>query len=281
MHLIGISSFTSENRIALNAAYISAFTRPSCAALIIPPFPVLNREFLTLDKFKADFRAHIDKIVERLDALVLSGGKDINPVAFGQTNYSSTGCDIVRDYTELALLDAFIQAGKPILGVCKGHQLGAMYFGLSNFQQDLVNTHELHQQIGHEMARSEPCHKIWPRGNLKTYLSSKLGYDVKEASINSMHSQGLTLTANGKFPDKKILKPFETVPGADDGFSGWYHRTVAAYEAKHSIKILATTPIVIEAFEHPEARFLGLQAHPEEAGPQGLLIQYWLDSFVL
>lgn len=57
------------------------------------------------------------------DALLLAGGDDIDPALFGQTNNGSRGIDRARDTAELALLEAFSAAGKPVLAVCRGHQV--------------------------------------------------------------------------------------------------------------------------------------------------------------
>lgn len=55
--------------------------------------------------------------------LVLGGGADIEPALFGQENCGSLGIDPARDRAELALVRAFFQAGKPVLAICRGHQV--------------------------------------------------------------------------------------------------------------------------------------------------------------
>lgn len=57
------------------------------------------------------------------DGLVLCGGDDVAPCRYGQENNGSKDIDPDRDAAEFALLEAFIQAGKPILGICRGHQI--------------------------------------------------------------------------------------------------------------------------------------------------------------
>lgn len=57
------------------------------------------------------------------DGLVLCGGGDLESTLFGQENHGSNPPDRVRDRAELALFDAFFQAGKPILGICRGMQV--------------------------------------------------------------------------------------------------------------------------------------------------------------
>ncbi len=55
--------------------------------------------------------------------LILCGGGDVDPARFGQENLGSQPPDPVRDQAELELFQAFAEAGKPILGICRGMQL--------------------------------------------------------------------------------------------------------------------------------------------------------------
>lgn len=68
------------------------------------------------------------------DGLLLTGGDDLDPALFGQTNQGSEGIDPARDQAELTLTKAFANAGKPILGICRGHQLLNVAFGGSLIQ---------------------------------------------------------------------------------------------------------------------------------------------------
>lgn len=63
------------------------------------------------------------------DGLLLPGGGDIDPHRYGQENTASRNVDSALDAREFALLDRFLAAGKPILGVCRGMQLLNVYFG--------------------------------------------------------------------------------------------------------------------------------------------------------
>lgn len=62
--------------------------------------------------------------VARLDALVVSGGPDVEPARYGAEPGPHTGPPArERDRWELALIDAALAAGVPLLGVCRGMQL--------------------------------------------------------------------------------------------------------------------------------------------------------------
>src|SRR5690606_7566067 len=72
----------------------------------------------------------IDQYVEQLDGLLLTGGWDIDPSYYGEEPKLGLG-DIApsRDETEMAITKAFLEKGKPILGICRGHQLLAVVLG--------------------------------------------------------------------------------------------------------------------------------------------------------
>lgn len=63
------------------------------------------------------------------DALLLPGGGDMEPWRYGQENTASHSMEPERDAAELLLLDEFLAAGKPVLGVCRGLQVINVYFG--------------------------------------------------------------------------------------------------------------------------------------------------------
>jgi putative glutamine amidotransferase len=64
------------------------------------------------------------RYAEVLDGLLLQGGHDIAPETYGETPLSPEWHgDRVRDRYELDLIYRFLQAGKPVLGICRGCQL--------------------------------------------------------------------------------------------------------------------------------------------------------------
>jgi putative glutamine amidotransferase len=70
-----------------------------------------------------------------LDGLVLQGGIDVCPESYGSTPLKPEWRgDPIRDRYELALLHAFIRAGKPVLGICRGAQLINVFYGGSLVQ---------------------------------------------------------------------------------------------------------------------------------------------------
>ena len=66
---------------------------------------------------------------EDADVLLLPGGGDVHPRFYGQAMNGAESLDEARDARELALTDAFLRAGKQIIGVCRGLQVLNVCFG--------------------------------------------------------------------------------------------------------------------------------------------------------
>ena len=87
--------------------------------------PILPDDDTTLaNAFRTGSTVNVDAIAAKYDGLVLTGGGDISARFFGQERHPASGdpdenCDIV----EIALCRAFINAGKPVLGINRGMQV--------------------------------------------------------------------------------------------------------------------------------------------------------------
>lgn len=94
--------------------------------------------------------AAAEGVVSRIDALVISGGADVDPMRYGAAPHPRTaGWQPDRDDWELALLTAAADAQLPVLGICRGMQLMAVHAGgtLDQHTPDLVG-HETHSPGG-------------------------------------------------------------------------------------------------------------------------------------
>lgn len=75
--------------------------------------------------------------VGALDGLVLQGGTDLSPLSYGEEPLSPDWAgDRVRDAYEMELLHEFMEAGKPVLGICRGLQLINVALG-GSLHQDI------------------------------------------------------------------------------------------------------------------------------------------------
>lgn len=84
------------------------------------------------------------KYKEEYSGLILAGGYDMDPRYYNQKVNGSQNIDTCRDQAELKILDAFVMAKKPVLGICRGHQTINVYFGGDLIQH--IEQSEVHQE---------------------------------------------------------------------------------------------------------------------------------------
>ena len=121
------------------------------------------------------------------DGLLLAGGGDMDPALFGQANQGSREIDPARDRAELALLDAFLGAGKPVLAICRGHQVVNVWAGgdlIQDLDPDLAPFHG-----GGEEDRVHPVRAV--EGSLLHRLYGPV------FPVNSTHHQALGRLGKG------------------------------------------------------------------------------------
>ncbi len=79
---------------------------------------------VTRDSIVTRTDLNLDDYAQALDGLVLQGGNDVAPQHYGEEPlHPDWAGDAVRDQYEMELIGAFINAGKPVFGVCRGLQL--------------------------------------------------------------------------------------------------------------------------------------------------------------
>lgn len=216
--LIGITSslrvdnVTGWNYITSYAANATAIARAGGLPVVIPA--VVDRDTL---------RA----LYERVDAVLLPGGGDIDPVRYAAEKHPATDkIDELRDETELIIARWCVQDNRPLFGICRGHQVLNVAMG-GTLVQDIPSQVETH--IKHDVPNDRPrgtrAHEV------EIDETSRLAQIIgkTKTSVNSLHHQ----SAASRGPSVKFTA------FAPDG--------------------------VVEALEVADKRFaLSVQWHPED-----------------
>lgn len=132
---------------------------------------------------------YLPEYSDAYDGLILCGGGDIDPKYYNEAITESKGIDEARDQAEFALIQAFVEAGKPILGICRGHQVLNVYFGGSLYQhmpETPVHRSDTKEDLVHPVTAT-------PEGLVgKLYGES--------FSVNSFHHQAVKTLGKGLVP---------------------------------------------------------------------------------
>jgi putative glutamine amidotransferase len=79
--------------------------------------------------------AGAEEVIDVLDALVLTGGGDVDPASYGEPpDPEVSGVDVNRDASERALLAAALRVDMPVLAICRGCQVLNVELGGNVFQ---------------------------------------------------------------------------------------------------------------------------------------------------
>jgi putative glutamine amidotransferase len=190
----------------------------------------------------------IDEWVADLDGLVLQGGSDVCPRTYGEEPIRPEWeGDVVRDRYEIDLLNRFHEAGKPVLGVCRGAQVINVAFGGT-----------LYQDISTQVAGALE-HRDWHR------------YDRNEHELELVDGSGLA----------------ELYPGCGLArTNSVHHQAVKDLGRGLTVEARCRADGVVEAIrlDDPAGRYVfGVQWHPEWVGdregllPPGPILREFLD----
>ncbi|HEX7298942.1 MAG TPA: gamma-glutamyl-gamma-aminobutyrate hydrolase family protein [Solirubrobacteraceae bacterium] len=204
-------SVWDQQAYLLPRSYIQAIQRAGGLALMLPPDEALERE--------------PDEVLDLIDGLILAGGADIDPAAYGDEPHAEThGTVPERDDFELALARRAIERDLPLLGICRGMQLMNVAAG-GTLLQHLPDSHGHHEHRRHPGTFDGADHDVrLSEGSLAARATGEVVHATK-----SHHHQGIDRLGTGL------------------EVTGW--------------SLIDDLP---EAVEMPERRFaLGVQWHPE------------------
>jgi putative glutamine amidotransferase len=241
--LIGVTADMEEGKTRkhyLYESYVAAVYRTHSVPLVLA-IPAL--------RFKGEYETLAEKIIARIDGLLLSGGADFDARLYHEENYAFNGSYTEeRDLFEIALCRAAVRQAKPILGICRGIQALNVAMGGSLFQ-DIAAQHPEKRMLMH--AQQAPTYSsVHDAGVLRDSLLARILLDGNEigtgtgdtvpVAVNSFHHQAVNRIAPG----------FVAVACAHDGI-------VEAIEPGNK----AGAESCLYGTPHPFT--LGVQWHPE------------------
>lgn len=207
------SSHNKEDKICMSPAYFDAVYKAGGVACFLPSFEhgkdnnvcicadlpsdigraeVFDRfgddvSWRFTDRFENELLScEISSYIENFDGFIFAGGVDVHPSFYGEKITSDkTEIDISRDLFEKELLKAAMNAGKPILGICRGLQLINVMLGGS-----------LYQHIdGHMQTAPRTSNEFCVSVKEKTLLWKITG--KSSIYVNSFHHQAVKSVAPG------------------------------------------------------------------------------------
>ena len=180
--LIGISCGWDRGRIDVSDAYAVAVRAAGGVPVVLPP--VLS------------FHEAVEAL-SHVDALILTGGEDVDPARYGEGIWNETvEVNYRRDTSDFLLARAALDAGLPILGICRGEQLMNVVLG-GTLYQDLPTQYTTQKTSVNGTASAIKHRQIEPDGvgthmiylEPDSRLREILGAD--SLMVNSFHHQAV------------------------------------------------------------------------------------------
>ena len=211
MCLIGVTPSQDDQtgRITVNQDYLDSLLRAGAAPVLLP---------LTGD------RNTLERLLGRIDGLMLTGGADVDPARYGQETLPLCGQTApLRDEMEFALCRMAVDRDLPVLAICRGEEVLNCVLGGALYQDVAAQYSD---------ALKHPCYDT-PRDQVHavetapgTRLRDIVGMET--IRVNSRHHQAVSRVGQGLIVSAR----------AEDG--------------------------LVEGVEMPGKRFvLGVQWHPE------------------
>ncbi|PJK21699.1 gamma-glutamyl-gamma-aminobutyrate hydrolase family protein [Mycolicibacterium goodii] len=156
--------------------YFTGVNLAGAIAVLLPPQPV--------DGDVAD------RVLDRLDGLVITGGPDVDPSRYGQQPHPQTNEPArERDEWEFALLTGALARGIPVLGVCRGAQVLNTALG-GTLHQHLPDV------IGH--THHQKGNAIFGTSDVRTVPGTRLASLIGERSdAQCYHHQAIDRLGDG------------------------------------------------------------------------------------
>jgi putative glutamine amidotransferase len=191
---------------------------------------------------------------EALDGVVLPGGGDVDPRLYGEEPGPSLyDVNTEQDRLDIAVARRALDAGMPVLGICRGHQLLNVLYG-GTLVQDMTPGTVPHRQIPAAANRPWVWHEVTITPGSKV---AKMYAAVQNPDAGGTESAGA-----GEAPgDEAAAAPDPAAPVKVKIASG-HHQAVDRVAPGLLVTAVADDGTV-EALEDPDRWVASVQWHPE------------------
>lgn len=175
-------------------SYATAVQRAGALALLLPPDEAVVE--------------NPDVVLDRLDALLLAGGADVDPSSYGAEPHPETrGTWPERDRFEVALARRAVERDMPVLGICRGMQI-------LNVSRSGTLCQHLPELVGHEGHRLVPGSFEEHEVELEPGSLARQAAGADRLAVRSHHHQGIDrvgedFRVSGRAVDDEVAEAIE------------------------------------------------------------------------
>ncbi len=180
--MVGVTAYEEDatwglwhtSAAVLPSSYVHAITAAGGIPVLLPAQPT-----------------DVDSLVGRLDAIVLTGGPDVDPDRYGAERWPATDAPrYQRDEFELDLLRASTDVGLPVLAICRGLQL-------LNVARGGTLVQDLPEELGIDTHRPEPG--IFANQHITVDPTSRLAVALgsTQVEVSCHHHQAIDKLGRG------------------------------------------------------------------------------------
>ena len=163
-------------RISVSLGYINGILEAGGIPVILP---------------FTDDPLYLEEVVELYDGFLIPGGHDVSPATYGHRpcEHTDEPCKD-RDIMENTLVPLIVAADKPLLGICRGHQVINVALG-GTLIQDVATSYPTNTNHEQQPPFDQPVHTVTVKPGTK--LAHLLGETT--ITVNSIHHQAIDRVA--------------------------------------------------------------------------------------
>lgn len=200
-------------------------------------------------KSYASFLNHVlVDTMEEADVVLFTGGSDVNPTLYKQAKGKFTSPSVMRDISEVGEAEIAMKLGKPIIGTCRGAQLGCvMSGGLLVQHMNHPHMHNLTMYDGTTIQVNSLHHQLQKPGNLHPIEYVVAGW---AKGLSNIYLDGndndciLPSRVNGK--DEYVIEA-EVVYYRKTNWLGWqHHPEMMSYNATATQLMRRMTHLLVD-----------------------------------